>query len=300
MAEQQHGVFTRQQVLALGFTADAIRHRVRRSKWEPFGHEVYRLPGTCRTWEQRLLAAVFAAGPGAAASHRSAAALLKLPGFVRAGPPEVMTPRPRHHRSHAARVHRSRDLLDEHLSVVEGIATTGTARTVVDLAGVLAPERLERVLDNCLSARITTLSELSALVCQLGRRGRQGTAVLRHLLDERSDTAYVPPESELEARFLALVRTAGLPDPVRQFSAGDAEAMVGRIDFAYPHLKLLIEVDGRRYHTAKLALEADRVRDNRLMAAGWRVLRITWNQLVTRARGGRRPPSLFWGPERAS
>jgi hypothetical protein len=57
---------------------------------------------------------------------------------------------------------------------------------------------------------------------------------------------------------------------------------VGRVDFAYPELGLLIEVDGRRYHTAKLDLEADRIRDNRLMAARWRVLRISWKQLVSR------------------
>ena len=245
------------------------------------GHEVYRLPGTRPTWEQSVVAAVLAAGPGAAASHRSAAALLGMPGFPRAGTPEVTTPRRRQHRPHASRVHRSRDLCDEHLTVVDGIRTTGAARTLLDLAGVVHPERLERVLDNCLSAKTAALPEVQALLAAVGRRGRPGTALLRRLLADRTD-GYVPPASELEARFLQVVRSAGLPAPVRQFSAGDDGGWVGRVDFAYPRLELLIEVDGRRYHTAKLDLEADRSRDNRLMAAGWRVLRISWNQLASR------------------
>lgn len=82
VAEGQHGAFTYRQARAAGLTAQAIQHRLDARRWEMLDRGVYRLPGTARTWHQQLIALTFAAGPVAAASHRSAAALLALPGFV--------------------------------------------------------------------------------------------------------------------------------------------------------------------------------------------------------------------------
>ncbi|HEV2759173.1 MAG TPA: type IV toxin-antitoxin system AbiEi family antitoxin domain-containing protein, partial [Acidimicrobiales bacterium] len=85
LAEQQHGVFTLAQACASGFTRSAIAHRLSCGRWDLVGPGLYRLPGTPRTWEQRLSGLVLASGPGAGASHRSAAALLGIPGFDRSG-----------------------------------------------------------------------------------------------------------------------------------------------------------------------------------------------------------------------
>lgn len=48
--------------------------------------------------------------------------------------------------------------------------------------------------------------------------------------------------------------------------------------------RLVIEVDGREFHTAALAFEADRLRQNRLVLLGYRVLRFTWRMLTERPR----------------
>ena len=242
---------------------------------------VYRLPGTARSWEQRLHALVLASGPLSAASHRSAAALLGMPGFDRRGLIEVVTPRPRRHRDANGQVHRWRVLPDHHLTVIEGIPTTRVARTICDLAGVLHPAKVERALDNCLSMGIATPGTMEATFLDLASRGRKGVAVMRRLLAERTE-GYVAPASELEARFRDLVRDAGLPEPVRQLDVGDADNWIGRVDVAYPASRLLIELDSRRHHTAALDREADAARDAALAAAGWRVLRITWADLVER------------------
>src|SRR5436305_4667285 len=98
LAERQHGIVTLNQARDAGLTRSAVLHRVATGAWERVGTGVYRLAGSRRTWEQRLNALVLASGPVAAASHRSAAALLEIPGFVRAGVVEVVTPRPRRHR----------------------------------------------------------------------------------------------------------------------------------------------------------------------------------------------------------
>ena len=104
---------------------------------------------------------------------------------------------------------------------------------------------------------------------------------MRRLLAERSE-GYVPPASELEARFRDLIREAGLPEPVRQLDAGDDEAWIGRVDVAFPPARLLIELDSHRHHSAKLDKEADEARDRKLGHAGWRVVRLRWDDLVAR------------------
>jgi len=40
------------------------------------------------------------------------------------------------------------------------------------------------------------------------------------------------------------------------------------------------EVDGYRFHSSRSAFERDRRRDAELGAAGFRVIRVTWQQLV--------------------
>ncbi|HEX2023715.1 MAG TPA: type IV toxin-antitoxin system AbiEi family antitoxin domain-containing protein [Acidimicrobiales bacterium] len=277
LARDQYGVFTYAQALGLGATASAIKHRLRGGAWDSLAEGVYRLPGVPESWRQRLLALVFAAGPDAAASHRSAAALLGVPGFG-PGPLEVSTPRPRRHRNPSAIVHRSRAFPPGHLTMIDGIRTTRVARTLVDLAAVLPSSRTERAVENCLSAGLVTVSGLRAMTDELGRRGRTGITLMRELLEARGD-GYVASASELEARFSRLIASAGLPPPVRQAQLGTDQAWVGRVDFAYPEAKLVVELDSRRYHSSKLDFDADRARDNLLVAEGWRVVRITWAHL---------------------
>ena len=69
------------------------------------------------------------------------------------------------------------------------------------------------------------------------------------------------------------------PDPIRQHDVG-GETWIGRVDVCYPHARLVIELDGRRWHDSHLAREDDRRRDNALVVAGWRVVRITWRELM--------------------
>jgi len=274
-AERQHGVTTFGHAVSLS-TPDGAKWEMRSGRWSPLGAGVYRLRGAPRTWEQRVMALTLAAGPAAAASHRSAAALLGVPGFERRGVPEVTTPRHRRHRDPSTIVHRWRFFPDSHLTVVDGIVTTRVARTLVDLAGVLHPGRTERAVDCCLGGGIVSLESLRSTFGELAGRGRRGTAVMRAILDARPPQ-YVAPESELEIRFLELVRAAGLPDPARQLDTGDADGWIGRVDFAYPACGLLIELDGRANHSARLDRDADARRDARLREGGWRrVERVRW------------------------
>jgi hypothetical protein len=274
-AETQHGVFTVDQVRAHGGSDAALHHRLRTGVWRTFPYRgVYRVAGCPSSWEQELHALVLATGPIAAASHRSAAALLGMPGFSRRGVIEILTTRPIRDRTPGARVHSSRVLPPEHLTVVEGIATTGTARTLLDLAGATHPRRIERVLDNCLARGLVTLTAVRATTEVLASKGRPGIAVMRRLLAERPD-GYIAPESGLEARVLDVIREAGLPQPVRQLDVGGSDGWLGRVDLAYPDRKLVIEVDSVLHHSTHVDRRADQIRDRRIRGAGWRVERVT-------------------------
>ena len=283
LAERQHGVLLRAQARELGLSPDAIQHRLDAGRWELVRAGVYRLCGSPRTWEQRVIAIVLGAGTGAVASHHTAAALWRLAGFRPHEVIDVTTARGRRPRHPSGRLHRSLHLPPDHLGAMAGIPVTRPARTLVDLAGVIPPGRAERVIDNALNMGLVTTRDLNAVTAELTRPGRPGIALMRRLLDERG-SGYVAPASELEARYLALTRAAGLPDPVRQHDVGDEQDWMGRSDYAYPPVRVLVELDSRRHHLAKLDFEADRARDNTRVAAGWRPLRFTWRMVTTSPR----------------
>jgi hypothetical protein len=280
LAASQHGVFSRRQAFALGVTRDAMRHRVQSGRWHVASPGTYRLPGAPASWRARLMALLLSAGDGAAISHQSAAAIHVVPGF-----PEdalhVTVPDWKRLWNTSARVHRSSSLPDHHQKIVDGLAVTTVARTLFDLAGSVHRKRVDRAIANCLTGRLVTLPALWRVHDDLAACGRTGTVLMRELLVARGE-GYVAPASELEARLLQLLLEAGLPMPEREVDVGDSDGWVGRVEFVYREARLLIEADSRLHHSDVLDFERDRARDNRLMAAGWRILRITWQMITER------------------
>jgi very-short-patch-repair endonuclease len=85
----------------------------------------------------------------------------------------------------------------------------------------------------------------------------------------------VPTRSEAERLLLAMVEDAQLPLPAVNVPLEGYE-----VDFFWRVEKLVVEVDGHGFHGHRAAFERDRRRDQRLVAAGYRVIRVTWRQLV--------------------
>src|SRR5206468_1905379 len=158
-----------------------------------------RLGGAPSTWHQQVLGACMAAGPSAAASHRSAAKLWDLP----VGPEvvELTIPETRHIEVPGVIVHRSVRLERTDVRRCDGIPTTSPARTVVDLAAVLTHAELYSLLDHVLGERRISSSHLHRCLDRLGNRGRRGTRALSDLLASRP-TGRRTPESTFEWRLL--------------------------------------------------------------------------------------------------
>ncbi|HUR48065.1 MAG TPA: DUF559 domain-containing protein [Acidimicrobiales bacterium] len=167
------------------------------------------------------------------------------------------------------------------------------ARTLFDLCGSreIHPKKAERAISNALSRRLVGFGALEVMLAEMGRRGRRGSALLRRILEDNGAAGHVPTESDIEDLVLAVLAGAGLPLPVRQVVLGRDDAPVGRVDFLYRNARLVVEADSRTFHSW-LDAENDRRRDALLMAAGYRVLRVTWRSL-------REEPEIFVAAVRA-
>lgn len=282
LAARQHGVFHRRQALDLGFSAKAIRVRLEGGRWQTLHPAVYRSAGAPGTWPQRLMAAWLAAGPAAAASHRSAGTLWGLDG-MEPGPIDVTVPGLGKRLVTGAKVHRTRTLTRADVGEQAGIPVTRPARTLLDLASVLDRMALEAALDSALRDGHVSAGHLLRRLDAIGSRGRSGTAVLQELLHDRRHGR--PHESAREAALAAMLDRAGSPPMVRQYELRAADGvLVARFDLADPVARVAVEFDSYRHHFGRQAWRRDQGRHNRATALGWLVFHATEDDLRGPAR----------------
>jgi putative AbiEi antitoxin of type IV toxin-antitoxin system len=270
-AGRRHGVASWEQLMALGMTPRGLHTRVAAGRLHRIHRGVYALVGpTLLRIEGHWLAAVLAIGNGAVLSHRSAGALWGLlPAAGRA--PEVSVARKVKPRKGIHR-HCVRSLPQGHVTVKNAIPCATAARTIVDLAAVLPPRRLERVIGQAEVLKIYDRAQIEAILDASPRR--VGTRPLRMLLG-RSDLSTTLPRSRLEERFLALCDDGGLRRPELNvpYALPDGTEIV--IDAFWRSAGLAVELDGRRYHSGWSAQVRDRRRDAQLTLAGLKPLRFT-------------------------
>ncbi len=152
IAARQHGVVSRGQAIEAGMTRHTVAARVRSGVWKRLHPGVFAVVGSPTTWHQKVMGAVLAAGPGAVASHLTAAAVHGMDGVER-GRIEVTIPRATRLQLHRVVVHRSLVLADEDRTIVDGIRTTSVARTLADCSGALSLGQLARGMDGAFVER---------------------------------------------------------------------------------------------------------------------------------------------------
>jgi hypothetical protein len=148
-AAEHHGVFRGAHARMAGLSERQIVDRISDGRWDQIHRDVYRISGAPITWEATLLAACWAGGDRAVASHRSAAAIHLLPGGRR-DLSEIMCPRWRRARHEALITHETKVLSRIDVEVVRGIAVTTPMRTLFDLGGVCRRGMVELALENAL------------------------------------------------------------------------------------------------------------------------------------------------------
>lgn len=270
LATRQHGVVATWQLQHLGYSYRQIADRAAGGRLHRVHRGVYAVGHRRLSWKGRWLAAVLAYGADALLSHGAGIALFGLRPRP-AGDIDVTVPGRSRHGRKGTRVHSVRALAGAERAIVDGIPVTSLARTLLDYAEIARPQQLRLALEA--AARLDLL-DIRAIDELLARSpGRHGLAPLKAALAELSGPAPWT-QSELERRFLALVRDARLPEP-------HANSIVAGflVDFHWPRHQLVVEVDGYHYHRSRQAFESDRERDAALQLAGLRVLRVTHRRL---------------------
>jgi hypothetical protein len=277
LARRQHGAFHRRQAVRAGFTRSMIRTRLSNGSWVQLAQsEVFALPSHPHSWQRQCMAATLSV-PASGVAGPAAAALLGFPDWPR-GRIEVVTRRGTTTRSPFARVRRWSH--PGRLVVVEGIRVVSPADCLLQLAPSVDASRLGRLVDDIAIARPGVLDELRDRYASLARSKVPGLARVRAVLDERGP-GFVPPASELE-RLLrdVLAGVPGLPPVV--WEAPAPWSATERVDALVPEWALVVEGDGRAWHTRVADFERDRERDALALAHGHVTLRFTWHQLTRR------------------
>lgn len=274
---RQYGVASRRELRALGVTAGYERVRVNRGEWDRPTSRVLRLAGSPRSPEQDLMIALLDVGPAAVASHQSAAWLwgllpaparhavtVGLEARWRAGPFDVHRltggpPTPVNRRN---------------------IVTTHPLRTLVDLAGVVAPNDLDDAVDRAIASKLVTVDGIEAELRRLTRKGRKGTGAMRQSLRRRGLNEG-PHPSVLEARFHRLLRPGGItPIHVEVVAGADGEY---RIDSLLDE-RVAVEVDGHAHHSTPEQKAYDERRRTEIRMSGTFLLVYDWKAVTFEGR----------------
>lgn len=279
LLKRQHGLITRQQAIDAGLRKPQVRYRTDSGEWERVHYGLYRHAMVPRTWRSDALLGVLATG--GVASHETAARLhgIELPRRRRRRKwiAEVSVEHGRWRDVDNVVVHQSTQIDRIDQVEITGIACTGLARTVLDLGASLSVTQLGSVVDSLLRTGRVTQRELWSVLIRHARCGRNGSGVLRAVLEERlgenrialSDWSYFVAD---------LLESGGLPRPRLEFRVHDPDGrFIAQVDLAYPEQMLAIELDSVAFHSDLVAFRRDRSRARELTVEGWAVLQFTWD-----------------------
>jgi very-short-patch-repair endonuclease len=268
LAAKHYGLLTRRQLLDAGLTRDFIDGRVKCGLMRRVHAGVYQF-GPVTASRSRERAALLACN-GGVISHRSAAALWQMLPEQQALNPVDVTLCTHHGGGRPGiRLHRGLARKDE-ITAIEDLRVTTPARTLLDIGSVSARD-LERALGVGERLQVDLRDQLAALLARYPKR--RGTGTLRALLADPSSGSFT--RSQAEEKLLDLVRAAGLPKPEMNVVLHGFE-----VDCLWRDARLVVEVDGYAFHGSHRAFVSDRRRDGVIIAAGMRVLRLTWRQLT--------------------
>jgi very-short-patch-repair endonuclease len=269
IAGRQDNVITREQLVALGIGRGAIAHRLTDGLLQRMHQGVYLIGPAAPTVIARARAASLACGDGAVISHRTAAELWEL--APQAGGDAHVTVAGRNPgRRPGICLHRVIALARFEMVSRQRLTVTSPARTICDLAGTESIWATEEALSEARTRGLVTDRQLLSVIERAPTR--RGSAVIRALLRSEAESGYT--RSAAERRMRKLLRAAQLSLPRLNVP------LLGYVaDFLWPREKLIVEVDGYKFHGSRGKFESDRKRDLVLTAAGYRVVRVTWRQM---------------------
>jgi len=273
LARAQHGVVSREQAADLGVSPRLVSRLLATGRWRAHFGMLLAPGNTVVTDSTDALALHLRLGTHSLVSGPTALRLqsIEVPDRMLV----VWVPRSSMPRVHGVRL--LRDDVVRQCQEVRGLRLVAPVDALLDTLITVSEQRSRELLDTALQLRwITVESWSDAVTARLGR-GRLGATRLRMLGQRITDGTH----SDGERRCAGLFRRAGITGWVPNFVLRDSRGLpIAELDFAFPHLRLCVEIDGREAHSGAIAFERDRRRQNALVLDGWTVLRFTWHQIV--------------------
>ena len=239
LASRQHQVFSRAQVVAVGLSRSALSRRISSGGFVVCGTQALCFAGVTLTYRGQLMAGLLDLGPDALVSGRAAAALLGLDGFDE-GELAFLVPRNQRDRHTVGLVTSTHDISRLDRVNVDGLACTSCTRAIVQLLGRASEREVGNALDSGTRMRLTAPSVVRRRLDELGTKGRVGIAVFNRVMESAG------VQSWLERRFLALMRSSGLPKPALQRTYRSDGNHVARVDFDFGPKPVIVEVGGQK------------------------------------------------------
>jgi very-short-patch-repair endonuclease len=268
IARHQRGRVSRDQLVATGLSGGAIQRRLRRGSLVREHATVYVVGHTAAVPLGPETGALLSVRDGAVLSHRSAAALWAIGAADRNV--DILVQGGYAGRRTGVRIHRTRLLDARDVRIRDALPVTSPARTLLDNAGQSSIRVLERMFTEAVTQDLVSPADLEDVITR--GRGRSGCAALHALLDDENDPAFT--RSDGEKRMRALVRQAGLPQPLVNAPLHGFE-----VDFYWPAQAVVVEIDSYGFHTSRWAYERDCRKDAVLRAHGVPPLRFSHRQV---------------------
>ena len=277
-AADRHGVFTTATAQRFG-VSDRLRNEWLALGWiNRLGTHTFQFAGSPGTWLMTLASAIGDVGATGAVSGRSVAVLHHLDGFL-PGPVEIWVPRSSRNRGRGFVTRSStRPLLRGDVVTVEGIRCVSAERLILDsLLFRFTPDEIHNAIDSAIRMRLVNEKRLRRrIVADLPQNAWHRHTLIDALVDSGG-------ESTLERRFLAMVRTAGLPRPQLQRVYRSGTRTIARVDAEFGH-ELVIEIAGHGTHSTRIQRQHDAQRQTELTLRGKRVITFTYDDIYGRAQ----------------
>jgi hypothetical protein len=270
LAGRQFNRISREQLIRLGLSHNAIDHRLARGRLVARGPGVFAVaPVLDDDWGRWMEATLTA--PGTLLSHSHAAVAWAFWSYAR-GPVTVTRPGSGGPRLFGGvLVHRSTELEGDHSSVRD-IPITSAPRTLLDLTGAASDAALARAVREAVRLECTTLHELGD---SLGHyRGRRGVRRLAATIARYAGLPLERARSGAEIRAMELLRDAGRPLPGLNVRIAGEEA-----DLSWPGSRLIVEIDGGPFH---LDAGEDARKASAWNSARWEVRRVSSDDVYER------------------
>jgi hypothetical protein len=235
-------VMTRRAAIAAGLSDEAIAHRLARGSWTRLHAGVYFTVGPEPAYRDRLAGAVLAGGAGAALSGAAVLHLWRLRDIAPPRRPLVLI-RPMAGSVSTDIVQFRRTAVPFDPQVVDGVATAGIARSLVDHC--LTVTSLATVQALVSEAVRTNLCGVEALTAAYRSAPQRGSANLRMALEDVRLGAWSLPE----ARIGRALRAARVPPFEQNAAVRDAQGhLLGVIDVWWEQLRAALEIHGAEHH----------------------------------------------------